>query len=208
MNLFQELKRRKVLTTLGVYGAAAFVIIQVAGVVFPALRFPDWTVAFVIILIILGFPITFFLSWTYDLKRETDDKLGRLAQNVPLGGSWITNNDSLKFYVNMGSPPSRWWSTGTWNLKKVKDKKGIKIAHIDVIDEITADLNITVDFLGERQVIAGNASGKSDAKIRWDVENTGILYSRTVSSLKGSFEMDGEIFTSTFYFRQTTKRVK
>ena len=70
MNLFQELKRRKVLTTLGVYGAAAFVIIQVAGVVFPALRFPDWTVAFVIILIILGFPITFFLSWTYDLQRD------------------------------------------------------------------------------------------------------------------------------------------
>ena len=83
MNFFQELKRRKVLTTLGVYGAAAFVIIQVAGVVFPALRFPEWTVAFVIILIILGFPITFFLSWTYDLKREAeaDDKLG--PEDVP-----------------------------------------------------------------------------------------------------------------------------
>ena len=75
LKLFKELKRRKVLTTLGAYAAAAFVIIQVAGVVFPALRFPDWTVAFVIILIILGFPITFFLSWTYDLQRDvTPDK--------------------------------------------------------------------------------------------------------------------------------------
>ena len=68
--LLQELKRRKVLRTLGAYAAAAFVIMQVADTVFPALNFPDWTVAFVIILIILGFPITFFLSWTYDLKRD------------------------------------------------------------------------------------------------------------------------------------------
>ena len=78
LKLFKELKRRKVLTTLGAYAAAAFVIIQVAAVVFPALRFPEWTVAFVIILIVLGFPITFFLSWTYDLKRDADadDKRG------------------------------------------------------------------------------------------------------------------------------------
>ena len=76
MNLFQELKRRKVLTTLGVYGAAAFIIIQVAEIVFPRLLFPDWTVTFVIVLVILGFPVTFFLSWSYDLKREneTDDQ--------------------------------------------------------------------------------------------------------------------------------------
>ena len=83
LKLFKELRRRKVLTTLGAYAAAAFVIMQVSDTVFPALRFPDWTVAFVIILIILGFPITFFLSWTYDLKREAeaDDKLGH--EDVP-----------------------------------------------------------------------------------------------------------------------------
>ena len=83
LKLLQELKRRKVLTTLGVYAGAAFIIIQVAGVVFPALRFPDWTVAFVIVLVILGFPITFFLSWTYDLKREdkADDTLS--PEDVP-----------------------------------------------------------------------------------------------------------------------------
>ena len=83
LKLFQELKRRKVLTTLGAYAAAAFVIVQVSDTVFPALRFPDWTVAFVIILIIPGFPIAFFLSWIYDLKRkaEVDDKLG--TEDVP-----------------------------------------------------------------------------------------------------------------------------
>ena len=73
-----ELKRRKVLKTMGVYAAAALIIIQVADIVFPRLLFPDWTVTFVIVLVILGFPITFFLSWTYDLKKDgvTQDNPG------------------------------------------------------------------------------------------------------------------------------------
>ncbi len=70
MDLFQELKRRKVFTTLGVYGAAALIIIQVADIVIPRLLLPDWTVTFIIVLVILGFPITLFLSWTYDLQRD------------------------------------------------------------------------------------------------------------------------------------------
>ena len=73
MNLFQELKRRKVLKTVGVYAAAALIIIQVADIVFPRLLLPDWTVTFVIALAMLGFPITFFFSWTYDLKHDDTD---------------------------------------------------------------------------------------------------------------------------------------
>ena len=73
-HFFQELKRRKVLTTLGVYGAAAFIIIQVADIVLLRLLLPDWTVTFVIVLVILGFPITLFLSWTYDITRGSDSR--------------------------------------------------------------------------------------------------------------------------------------
>ena len=50
MNLFQELKRRKVFKTVGVYAAASLIIIQVADIVFPRLLLPDWTVTFVIVL--------------------------------------------------------------------------------------------------------------------------------------------------------------
>ena len=70
MNFIEELKRRKVLKTLGVYGAAV-VVVQLAASAFPYLYLPTWTVTFVITLAILGFPITFFLSWTYDLKKDT-----------------------------------------------------------------------------------------------------------------------------------------
>ena len=82
LKLFKELKRRKVLTTLGVYGAAALVIINIATSVFPYLKLPDWTITFVIILVILGFPITLFLSWTYDLKQ--DDKTDDISKKLLL----------------------------------------------------------------------------------------------------------------------------
>ena len=37
MKLIEEIKRRKVLKTLGVYSAAAFIIIQISDIVFPQL---------------------------------------------------------------------------------------------------------------------------------------------------------------------------
>ena len=134
--------------------------------------------------------------------------LGRGAENVAIGDTWISNVEELKFYVSMGSPPSQWWSRAVWRLKKVKDKRGIKTAYIDVIDEITAEINITVDFLDERQFIAGNASGKSTVKYKWDVENTHILKSVTITNLAGDFEMDGKKFFGKFNFRQSSKMVK
>ena len=52
LKLFKEFKRRKVLTTMGGYGAAAFIIIQVADIVEKRLLLPDWTVTFLIFLAI------------------------------------------------------------------------------------------------------------------------------------------------------------
>ena len=75
LKLYKELKRRKVLKTLGVYGAAAIVITTTAASLFPHLLLPDEAITFVIVLAILGFPVTFFFSWTYDLTQDakTDD---------------------------------------------------------------------------------------------------------------------------------------
>ncbi|SVC26668.1 uncharacterized protein METZ01_LOCUS279522, partial [marine metagenome] len=114
MNLFQELKRRKVLTTLGVYGAAALIIIQVADIVFERLLLPDWTVTFIIVLVILGFPITLFLSWTYDLQRDIkpDKKKDSVtdfmehahsAEPTAQIASPIKNNSNLNIYTITGA---------------------------------------------------------------------------------------------------------
>jgi hypothetical protein len=48
--LLAELKRRRVFRVAAVYGAAAFVALQAADLVFPRLGLPDWTVTLVVAL--------------------------------------------------------------------------------------------------------------------------------------------------------------
>ena len=45
---------------LAVYASFAFIAIQVTDVVIKRLFFPDWIGTFVVILILIGFPVTFF----------------------------------------------------------------------------------------------------------------------------------------------------
>ncbi|MEQ8955348.1 MAG: hypothetical protein RL120_14550, partial [Gammaproteobacteria bacterium] len=65
-SLIEELKRRKVFRVAAVYAVVSWLLIQVADTVMPALQMPDWTVSFVTILLILGFPVAIILSWAYD----------------------------------------------------------------------------------------------------------------------------------------------
>ena len=69
-DLFEELKRRKVFRVAAVYAVVAWLLIQVAATIMPALQMPGWTVSFVTILFILGFPIALVLSWAYDITPE------------------------------------------------------------------------------------------------------------------------------------------
>ena len=133
-----------------------------------------------------------FEAWLMSINTSRYKYPFGYAENIAVGDTWTSSFVSSRFYVNMGSPPSRWSSKATWNLKKVKDKRGVKTAYIVVIDELTADLQISVDFLCEKRLIVGNAVGKADATFIWDVENTHILYSRSNTSLAGDFEMDGK----------------
>ena len=56
-NIFEQLKKRKVFRSIAIYAAFAFVLIQVCSIVFPALHLPDWTETFIVVLVIIGFPI-------------------------------------------------------------------------------------------------------------------------------------------------------
>ena len=65
-NYFQELKRRKVFTSVGLYAFTAFIIMQVINIIVPALELPVWTDRLVLVLLILGFPIFVIFAWIYD----------------------------------------------------------------------------------------------------------------------------------------------
>ena len=67
---WQELKRRKVFRVMAMYAATAFIIMEAGDIMLPRLGLPDWTVTFIIVLLIIGFPISIILSWIFDITPE------------------------------------------------------------------------------------------------------------------------------------------
>jgi TolB-like protein len=70
MSFWGELRRRNVVKVGTAYAIVAWLLIQVASDVFPALQLPAWTVTFVTALLIIGFPIALILAWAYELTPE------------------------------------------------------------------------------------------------------------------------------------------
>lgn len=81
-----ELRRRHVFRVAGVYAIAAWMVVEVASVVLPHLRLPDWTVTLVIVLALLGLPVALVLAWAFELTpegvvRDADEEAG--ARGTP-----------------------------------------------------------------------------------------------------------------------------
>ena len=70
MNLFEELKRRNVFRVGAAYLLFAWVIIQVTDTVAPVLQLPEWTLALVTWISIIGFPIALFFAWAFELTPD------------------------------------------------------------------------------------------------------------------------------------------
>src|SRR5438093_2696829 len=67
---FEEVQRRKVYRVAAAYIIAAGFIIQIGSAVFPAWELPNWTLRFVVVLLLVGFPITLILAWAYDITPQ------------------------------------------------------------------------------------------------------------------------------------------
>lgn len=70
MSVIAELKRRNVVRVAALYGLAAWLILQVADVLVPALGLPGWVMRLVTLLLILGLPLVLIFSWIYKLTPE------------------------------------------------------------------------------------------------------------------------------------------
>ncbi len=68
--LLAELKQRKVVRVLIVYGAAVFAALQAADVLVEALALPSWTLTLLAVLALLGFPVALALAWFFDITPE------------------------------------------------------------------------------------------------------------------------------------------
>lgn len=66
-NFWQELKRRNVYRVAVTYAMTAWLLIQVASIMLPTFAIHDWALRLLIIILIIGFPITLVLAWIYEM---------------------------------------------------------------------------------------------------------------------------------------------
>ncbi len=91
-SVWGELRRRNVFSVGGAYIVGAWLLIEAASVLGPALDLPDLAVNYVAFFTILGFPIALIMAWTYDL---TPDGV-RPANRVPTANNF-TYSTGRKF---------------------------------------------------------------------------------------------------------------
>jgi hypothetical protein len=87
MKFWAELKRRKVFRVAVVYAATAFAVLQGADIILPNLGVPGWAMGFLVVVVLLGFPIALVLAWalevTPDGVRRTGDAPDEIAEGTP-----------------------------------------------------------------------------------------------------------------------------
>jgi TolB-like protein/Flp pilus assembly protein TadD len=68
--LFAELKRRHVFKVAAIYGATAFVVLQLADLLGQGLQLPAEFLSMVTVLVLLGFPFALILAWAFEVTPE------------------------------------------------------------------------------------------------------------------------------------------
>lgn len=84
MSLIAELKRRNVARVAVAYAIVAWLLAQIADLLFGAFGAPDWALRTFVILLLLGFPVALLLAWAFELtpdgiRRESAARADRPA---------------------------------------------------------------------------------------------------------------------------------
>jgi TolB-like protein/Flp pilus assembly protein TadD len=69
-NIFNELKRRNVYRAAAAYGVVAWLLIQITTGVFPFFGIPPWAVRWVVVSLLLGFPVAMIVAWIFEWTPE------------------------------------------------------------------------------------------------------------------------------------------
>jgi TolB-like protein/Tfp pilus assembly protein PilF len=125
--LFAELKRRRVFRVAAVYGASAFVVLQVADLLQEGLQLPQAFLTVVTVLALVGFPVALFLAWAYErtpqgVVRTPDPGPNEIDEIVaqPRGRRW-----PVGIAAAVGTAlllVSSWWALGRPEAPGISDR--------------------------------------------------------------------------------------
>ena len=68
--IYDELKRRNVFRVATAYAVSAWLIIQIVVSVFPYLGIPDFWITVLIVLLLIGFPISMIVGWIFEFTSD------------------------------------------------------------------------------------------------------------------------------------------
>jgi len=119
MGMISELKRRNVLRMAVLYAVAAWLIVQVAGVLIDLANLPDKIGPIVLGLLTIGFPIALILSWFYEItpggiSLESDVDHSKSITNLS-GRRFDFIVISLLCAAVILFAYDKWWTSGLTN---------------------------------------------------------------------------------------------
>ncbi len=92
-NFFGELRRRNVYKAAVAYIVAGWALAQGIAQVFPVFDVPNWVVRLIVVLVIIGFPITLICAWAFEITPEgiksTEEADAMPPSSRPSNRTWI-----------------------------------------------------------------------------------------------------------------------
>ncbi|MFQ5529862.1 MAG: hypothetical protein ACE5FP_05870 [Gemmatimonadota bacterium] len=111
---FAEMKRRHVFKVAAIYGIVAFGVLQAADMALPRLGLPDWTVTFMLALVLLAFPVVLIIAWAFEVTPDGVKKTDAAAPGeiesivgAPMSERWPAGILALVGVVALLG--SGWW---------------------------------------------------------------------------------------------------
>lgn len=215
-SLIAELRRRHVFRVALVYGAVAWLLVQMADVVFPALALPPWTITLVVLLVLIGFPIAMLLAWAYDITpagvRRTPSETGATTGDAAPDESprprrphdAATRSIAALPFVNL-SPETAddWFSDGLTEelinaLTRVRGLRVVARTSAFAFKDSALDVRAIGEQLDVRHVLEGSVRAAGN-RLRMavqliDVDNGYCLWSETFDREMGDvFRIQQEI---------------
>jgi len=162
----EQLKRSMLFRIVVVYAAVAFVLWQAMEIAVPALNLPAWTLKFVVVATLAGFPIVVLLALAFQVKStgRIVPPPGKAAELSPGG---LRSVAVLPFANLSADPDNEYFSDGVTediitHLCKISDLKVISRASVMQYKSTEKNLRQISQELGVTTVIEGSVRRAAD----------------------------------------------
>src|SRR3712207_5256965 len=147
-----ELKRRNVYKVAAAYAVVAWLLIQLASILFPTFEAPPWVMKVFIAIVAAGFVIAVIIAWAFEMTPEGLKRTATISPDVKLpywsrrkfaamiGGIGLLAAALLVFQLTRPAPPPKTQST---------NDKSIAVLPFDSLSEDKANAYFAVGVQDE-----------------------------------------------------------